>query len=171
MTLLTTHEIPALIDQLLQYRASKGFSATTWEDYPTRVACLFAEIEELSSALHGGGMVEHELADVAMYTLCMLHDLWPDVPINARAFHGNTVWHASPERLTAPLRTLAKSTFEAWRRDRKKDARISLEILLSAVDDLGQRLRIPGSLSDAIRSKIAHASGRPPLHGGKNPRS
>lgn len=168
---------------VIGYRDSKGFAAATWEDLPTKIACIFCEIEELEAALDAyadnrgspyatGRSVWRETADVAMYALTILQDVYEGEWTMREVYHGGPRALAAPAELTKPLRREARGAFEHWRKGEKKDVKIRLELLLAALIDMrGRVLGRSVSLAEDIAEKIAFAKDRPVLHGGKDPRS
>jgi NTP pyrophosphatase (non-canonical NTP hydrolase) len=160
------------------YRDSKGFIPATWDTLPTRLTCILAEIHELTEALQSAdyhddmSQVAKESADVGMYTLNTLADLFGDSWTIRQRYHGGSKRFARPETLTTPLRKEVCKAFEHWRRGRKTDVQICLELELAALIDLRSRvLGFRRSLLSDIEAKIAVDSGREKLHGGKDPRS
>lgn len=165
----------SLTADVILYREAKGFTPTTWETLPTRLCCLFAEIEELAEAMDSEAQVDirYETADIAMYTLTILHDLYSDKPLTLRErYHSGAPLFSSSHEITAPLRREVRKAFECWRRGDRKEVMICMEILLCALIDVRLRvLGLPTNIGHDVRCKIASSLNRPKLHGGKNPAS
>jgi NTP pyrophosphatase (non-canonical NTP hydrolase) len=157
-----------LSKHVIGYRDSKGFAATTWDTAPARLNCLHSEIYELEEALASGTDwdVRHELADIVMYALTLMHDLSDQPSWSLRtSFHGGASKHGSPAELTSPLRKYARAAFEAWRKGQIKDVLINVEILIVAVVDMRVRvLGLPGDITVDVKSKIQASSDRPRCH-------
>ena len=169
--------------KVVAYRDSKGFAATTWDTLPVKLACIMCEIEELTEALEdyssnrqslrsGTREVHFEVADVAMYSLSILRDLFDGQWTMRNVYHGGPRALAVPSELTKALRKETRGAFEQWRRGNFKDVMIHLELLIAALIDLRTRvIGLEGTLASDIDRKIEYAANRPPLHGGKDPRS
>jgi hypothetical protein len=160
----------ALASEVIAYRDSKRFAPSTWDTAPIRMNCINCEIYELEEALapHSTATisVRHELADIVMYALSLLHDLGADNWEFRKSFHGGARVHSTAADLTSPLRNYAKKTFEAWRRRNAKEVAVCLEILIVAAVDLRTRvLGLSGDIADDVRSKIVSSADRPPTHG------
>lgn len=162
----------------ITYRESKGFTAATWGTIPIKLACIMCEIEELTDALRDSDRVDtmlevaNESADVGMYTLTTLSDLFGEKWTIRERYHLGAFTFSHASDLTHPLRHEARKAFENWRRNRPDDVMICLELELAALLDL--RVRVLGfnrSLSQDIERKIQASADRPKLHGGKDPRS
>jgi hypothetical protein len=164
----------AIAQQLVDASRSRGFAATTWEDFPIRLRGMDREIGELVEAMKAGDVAEMSLesADVVAYAIILLKDL------------GNTQWHfrrgvqikppvyADPAVMVEPLRAYSDKAYEAWRVDAKVDAFISLELVIAHVADLRTRcLRLPNELHFDLQLAMAKNRGRATRHGGKEPRS
>lgn len=176
-------DLEGVATRVIAYRNSKGFAATTWDTLPVKIACIFCEIEELAGALEAYSTnrispyslvldVTRESADVAMYALSILRDLFDGQWTLRDVYHGGPRALSTPSELTKALRLEARGAFEHWRKGERKDVMIRLELLLAALIDL--RVRVLGlqrSLARDIEEKIEHAANRPYLHGGKDPRS
>jgi len=178
-----TSELEQVAERVIAYRDSKGFSPVDWDVLPVKLACIFCEIEELTDALDhcsearvlkraASIEVNRETADVAMYALSILKDMYDGAWTMRSVYHGGPRSMSTPVELTKALRRETRGAFEHWRRGNRKDVMIHLELLLAALIDLRTRcLGIVTTLAADIDEKIAHAAGRPALHGGKDPRS
>lgn len=176
-------ELEDVAVKVIAYRDSKGFVATTWDTLPIKLGCVQCEIEELTGALEAYSVnrqspyaslreVSLECADVAMYTLSILNDLYDGQWTLRSVYHGGPRALTVPSELTKALRKEARGAFEHWRRGNRKDVMIHLELLLAALADL--RVRVIGlrsTLAADIEEKIAASASRPVLHGNKDPRS
>ncbi len=176
-------ELEDVAVDIIGYRDSKGFHAATWDTLPIKLGCIYCEIEELSGALEAYSAnrqspyaslreVSLECADVAMYTLTILCDMFDRQWTLRGCYHGGSRALSTPSELTKPLRAETRGAFEHWRKGNRKDVMIHLELLLAALVDL--RVRVIGlrsTLAADIRGKIANSANRPVLHGGKDPRS
>lgn len=174
----TQKALEAVSLQVIAYRDSKGFHATTWDTLPVKLCCIKCEIDEIEDALdgysthYGQREVRFECADIAMYTLSILHDLYEGQWTLRNRYHGGARVYSSSSEATRPLRREARRAFEQWRRGNRKDVMICLELVLCALEDLRTRvIRVTDTLAHDIEWKIENAANRPLLHGGKDPRS
>jgi hypothetical protein len=171
--LISAEDYEVLIAGILRYRAEKGFEPCTWETAAPRICCLAAEIWEVEEALSltAWSKVEaaNELAGVACYILGLQHDLGFVLGTQRSQLNEALSQHASPADLTAVLRKYWRMTFEAWRREDRKDTPICLELLFCAVLHVRDHvLDLPGTLQADMISML-RPNDRPWRHGGKNP--
>lgn len=174
----------ALAARVIAYRDSKQFAPTMWGDLPTRLSCIHSEVRELEDALSALGeaaahrsaayleqVARHEVADIAMYSLSILHDMGRDSWSFRTSYHGGAARFCSASEMTRPLRRHTDDAFRAWRKGDRKDAMVCIELVLVALMDL--RVRVLGWRGDVaidVLEKIAASADRPPAHG-KDPRS
>lgn len=164
----------AIAQQCVEYSRSKQFLPTTMDTAPIRLYCIQREISELRDEIRVGSTRGQSLesADVAIYSLVVMHDL------------GNTTWtvrsrmHLGPpamcgaDEMVAPLRRYVDQAFEHWRRGEQGDVCVALGLLLAQLVDVRTRcLRLPNVLQADCQYKLAMMQSRPPCHGGKNPNS
>lgn len=175
---------PVLVEALT-YRALKGFAPCTWETLPARMCSLAVEIDELADAIShfrnepsAFGQMRDEFADVALYTLTMLHDLaGADWTLRER-YHGART-SACADRAVRPIRAHWSRAIRAWQFSKPRDAVIALELLLAATANLSARLlpqqrSAPNhyeALAAACFQKLLAMAFRPMTHGGKRPES
>lgn len=159
----------------------RGFEPPSWDNFHTKMAMVATEIVEVEEALGALGApsresVGHELADVALRTLDILHCL-----------AGPTGWDAdyvekvlppprlglgpfdTPGELTRPMRRYWREAVESVRRD---DPRFAIEYLVHMLCEafvLADELGLP--LRDFIVQKNEINKKRPHLNGKKDPRA
>lgn len=162
-----------LLDMLIQVRDGMQWNPATMETLPTRIACVYSELREFEDALdEHSGHASEELADVAMYLCCTLHDLWAS-RWSARSFRTLPSRYQPPGELTRPVRRYLDVSMQAWRRlespNRLGDACVALELALLEVARLAMTLEI--DLEHEIGRKIEILRTRGPRNGGKHPDS
>lgn len=177
----------AMAAECLAYSIKKGFSRTTWDTVPVRLACIYREIEELVEAFELAETpqyasmpevvdkhVKEELADVAAYALVILSDLGNDdwnlrsslhVPMPFGRF-------VAPDVRVKQLRNYTSLAFENWKLgpDRRWDVLNSLQHLVTACSVMGFKL-FNCSLDVLVLSNLQAKFDREILHGGKDPRA
>lgn len=165
---------PQMAAELIQYAKDKGFSPTTWDDLPTRLMAVMAEVGELRKAIADENLEQQrdESADIANYLTAMLQDLgfpWEKAPSSYSC--KRVRFHSSPSEIVEPLRAGLESAWELWRRDQRVGC---LQLMHRSIAQLKQVRRALGLFNDLevdMRNKLAKSAARAPLHGGKNPRS
>lgn len=163
----------ALAAHCNEYGIAKGFSPSTFDDLPTRLMAIDAEIRELRKAIEADDVsaMEAESADVASYALSTLHQLGYADWAHRERMHADAHPRRSPSEIVEPLREYVAMAWEYWRLDNRKEAMQSIEILVHQLVDIRKRvLGLPNALADDVHRKLAKNASRPPCHG-KNPRS
>jgi len=157
----------ALVPEALEVRDLAGWHRTTWDALDRKLACVYAELEELTAALHDGAraQVADELADVALYLLTILGDLCAGDVTQRGVGRLRGSPHAAPEALVAPVRRYVHRAWRNWRVDERKDATIALELALLETRRLALTLEV--SLPDACWAKLQRNRERGERHGGK----
>lgn len=163
-------ELLELVPLLCQTRSAKGWNTNTWEMLGVRIASLYTEAVELELGIDEQGMryACAELADICMYTLTMLEDLWPGAwTVRSPARQTPRPTYRHPALLLQPLRVQIRAVYEYWRRGEQRDTKIALEHVLLECVYLARDHHI--ELVPCIRRKLEVNVGRPTLHGNKNP--
>jgi hypothetical protein len=169
---------------VIHVRNALGWNPTTIENLPTRLMCVVSELDEFEDALavpesgrcYDRGHASEELADVAMYLICALDDLWRD-RWGARALHPFPSPHQAPGQLTKPVRHEVVRAMQSWRLVespwRLADTCICLELALRNVMRIAVSLGF--GLEAAIYAKVRvlerRLLDRGPRSGGKHPDS
>lgn len=159
-----------LVPTLLKMRDEKGWAPNTWDKLGIRVASLYSECVELELGIEEGGMrfACTELADICMYALVMLEDLWPGGwAIRSPAQRAARPTHRHPAVLTQPLRARIRAVYEHWRREQHRDTQIALEHVVLECIYLARDHAI--DLPACVHRKITLNQARPVRHGDKNP--
>lgn len=173
-----TAELIQLTEYAIDYRDSKGFWAASWDTLPHRLCSLYREVGELEEALRcireheWRRAVRDECADCLIYALTLLHDLFPEQLTARLSYHGGVRIHGTaPETLVKPLRAHLDQVTRDWQRGDRRDAQIALELFVTAVTDLHNRLFVgAGLIADARHKLDVMNRTRESLHGGKDPR-
>lgn len=158
----------ALVPEALEVRDLAGFQRTTWDALDRKLACVYAELEELTAALHDGAraQVADELADVALYLLTILGDLCAGDVTQRGVGRLRGSPHAEPEVLVAPVRRYVHRAWRYWRGGtEQRDATLALELALLETRRLALVLEV--SLPDACWAKLQRNRARGERHGGK----
>jgi len=162
-----------VMEPLIAVRDKMGWNPAKLDTLPTRLMCVISELDEFEEALTNGarGHMAEELADVAMYLLCTLHDLWPGR--SWRTVSGLPSLYQTPGEITRPVRRDVVRAMQAWRRveapNRMSDAGIALELALLEVVRIAVALDF--DIDDSIFAKIQVLRNRGPRNGGKHPDS
>jgi NTP pyrophosphatase (non-canonical NTP hydrolase) len=165
--------IKQLAQECVEIAESKGFDRCTWDNFATKVAFIYTEVDEAIEKLgwksvEVQGTVGEEFADIAIRTLAILQTLWPEWsssrienrgPVKRRRFE-------QPAQLFVPVTRYLRMALEAWRRDDQKDAQISLELSLLELWKLADEWSML-ELSFYVQAKMKQNRERPPLHGKK----
>lgn len=164
-------EIADLVPDVLEARARLGFDPVRWETLPTRLMCVIRELDELEHALGIGDFdgIVLESADVAMYLVQTIADLWPTRWGKRHAHGARGTAYAAPETLTKPTRQHIANAFEAWRQLDEQNASICIELALLEIMRLAKALDVP--LPGAMVAKIDMLRSRELRNGGKHPAS
>lgn len=175
----TNHFDRGLVEQIIAVRdrngwaptevAPPGAAAIRRDNLCARLMCVVAELHEFCTARSVAARDE-ELADVAMYLLVMLYDLYEGKPHVVRSYRSLN-FHDSLEEHAARVRSYAVHAFESWRRParekREADVRIALELALLEVCKVADVLDV--DLDAEILAKVTKLYQRAPRHGGKHP--
>lgn len=138
----------------------------TWDNFPAHLCHLQILIGELVDALHemqgsnrliDSVKVTMKQCHVAICTVQMLQDLAPDEWTVRERFHGVAVGPANALQVVEPMRRYWVYAARSWEEGQRRDALISLEILLSAcAASYGGGWE---SLGEVCLAKIEHDSG------------
>lgn len=163
------------IPDILEYRAHAGFNAASWGTLPVKMMCIECEVVELENAMRIWDRVSQcpdnvafEVADIAMYAMLTVHDLRGQ-PALRDCSQLTCERLGPPEVLCAPIRRYNAMGMERWRRHDKKDAVISIELIVLECQRLAKAFDI--YLPAYIERKLERNYKRPHLHGGKHPDS
>lgn len=165
-----------LIDELVAARDAMGWHPACERNLPTRLLCVVAELEEVASAPPAS--FAEEVADVAMYLLCIRYD-WrergrqhPPRAYATRSTGRYSISGGLAGRL-ASVRVYLVRAFEAWRRlndpHRTADIASSIDLALLEVVRLAEYTQV--DIDAAIRAKIEVLRTREACNGGKHPDS
>ncbi len=161
-----------LRERILKARARLEFNPARMEVLPCRLMCIISELEEFEDA--SSTQHEHEeLADVAIYLITMLHDLYEGEDWPARHIGLLPNPHESKSVLTRPIRRYVVKAMQYWRKVqsplRKRDVCISMELALFETVRLARCMGF--DLRGAIVEKLAILDKRSVRNGGKHPDS
>lgn len=165
---------PQIAAELIQYAKDKQFTPTTWDDLPTRLMAVMAEVGELRKAIAAEQVEQQrdESADIANYLTAMLQDLgfnWKTAPSSYACKKVRT--NSSPSEIVEPLRKGLEDVWEMWRRNQRDAAFALMHRTIAQLKHVRRALGLFGDLELDMRNKLAKSIDRAPLHGGKNPRS
>jgi hypothetical protein len=165
--------IKQLAQECVEIAEAKGFDRCTWDNFATKVAFIYTEIDEAIEKLGWKSFevqstVGEEFADIALRTLAILQTLWPEWS-SSRIENRKLALprrFEQPAQIFVPVTRYLRMALEAWRRDDQKDAQISLELALLElwkITDAWSTL----DLIWYVEAKMKTNRERPPLHGKK----
>lgn len=158
-----------LVERVVAERDRMEWNPTTSDNFGTRCMCIIAELTELVGAMGSRDRREiaHELADVTMYLVVMLHDLLDGEMYPLRAVYPREAPSPfqTPHALIGPTQRAVVMAFEKWRRNNMGDAVMSLQIAMLEVCRLSHTLDM--SLASVVEDKVEILRQRQPLNGGK----
>jgi len=150
-------------------RAS-GFDEPTWDNLPQKLVLTYTEVTEAEAAVLGHFIqtdpLAEELADIAIRVTGMLWGIWGD-DWSVRAPDGLGLRNPFQpiEVMLRPIRDYLTHAVEAWRKDRRVDVKVALELVLKETAIVAETCEI--DLVAEMEVKRAKNAARPPRHGNK----
>jgi len=159
-------------------RDEKGFNPTSNANLDRKIMAVFVELRELRQALRqanteGVGPICDEIADVAIYLMTMIGDLYAPsewVSFLESRCKPSLNPYASPDELTADVERHLERAWRTWRSS--YDVGISQareELRWAFVETCRLAAAIDVDLHQAVSDKMDFNATRPPTHGGKHP--
>jgi NTP pyrophosphatase (non-canonical NTP hydrolase) len=156
------HEMAALTADIAE---GNGFAAPTWDTLPMKLMLAITELREARDSEDRAALAE-ELADFALRTLAVLNRIWGDDWASSR-IEGRQRTTGSffypIEVLLFPMISHLCFAVEDWRKERRVDAKIRIELALLELWRLADRLGI--DLETELMKKCEKNRGRGHLHG------
>lgn len=132
-----------------------------------KLILIYTEVTEAEAAVHGNGAdpLAEELADIAIRVTGLLWGLWGDDWVVRGDGTRAQRMFAPIEVQLRPIRDYLTHAVEAWRKDRRADVKIALEIVLKETAAFAGSVGI--DLVGEMERKREKNAARPPRHGNK----
>jgi len=147
---------------------ANGFEPPTWDNFTKKLILTYTEVTEAEAAVIGTGQdpLGEELADIAIRVTGMLWGLWgADWTLREGRQPAPNFPFEPIERVLRPIRDYLTAAVEAWRKDRKDDVRIALELVIKETTSTSIACGV-NLLAEMERKREKNAA-RPPRHGNK----